>query len=324
MATKKFAIDGIVPIIPTPFGADDQIDFGSLSGLIDFAFAAGAAAVCLPAYASEFYKLTEEEKHQLIAEAVSCAAGRIPVIGQVNHFSAKQAVESAVWVQKSGASAICAAVPRLFAWPERDLFRYFDKLLSSIELPLIVQDFNPRGPSLSPSFFAELHRAHPHLRYVKLEEARMGSKVAGILQATHGEVGVIEGWGGMYMLELIAEGICGVMPGLALTDLLARVFRLAKQKQTDKAYAIFSQVLPQIVFSLQEMELFHHAEKRLLQARGVLPQAFVREPKTSLEQGEEEYIDFLNGKILELLERIGLPSNPANRRATAPLTHAET
>ena len=47
----------------------------------------------------------------------------------------------------------------------------------------------------------------------------MSSKVTAILEATNGEVGVLEGWGGMY----------GVMPGLAVSDLLARVFHFAKK-----------------------------------------------------------------------------------------------
>ena len=47
-------IDGIVPIVPTPFASNEEIDSQSLRRLIDFAHAAGACAVCLPAYASEF------------------------------------------------------------------------------------------------------------------------------------------------------------------------------------------------------------------------------------------------------------------------------
>jgi len=43
------------------------------------------------------------------------------------------------------------------------------------------------------------------------------------MEATDGEVGVLEGWGGVYMLDLIPAGICGVMPGLGVSDLLALV-----------------------------------------------------------------------------------------------------
>jgi len=79
---------------------------------------------------------------------------------------------------------------------------------------------------------------------------------------------VIEGWGGMYILELVPAGVCGIMPGLALTDLLARVYRLVKAGQREEAYETFQGVLPQIVFSLQNMELFPHAERGCWQRVG--------------------------------------------------------
>ena len=307
----QFVVDGIIPIIPTPFHEDETVDCRSLRVLIEFARTAGACAVCLPAYASEFYKLSETERRLVVEEAVAQAAGRIPVIGQVNYPSARQAVETAISLQKTGVSAIAAAVPRMFGMAEKDLYRYFEQLLAAIKIPLIIQDFNPGGPTLSPNFILNLHRAHPHFRYVKLEDPLMGTKVRAIREATNNEVGVIEGWGGMYMMELIPAGICGVMPGLGLTDLLARVFQLVRQGRRDQAYPIFQGVLPQIVFCLQHMELFHHAEKMLLQARGTLPTIVVRELRMELEEGDRDYISFLNNKILDLLDQLDLPRNPA-------------
>ena len=138
----------------------------------------------------------------------------------------------------------------------------------------------------------------------------MSSKVADVLEATNGEVGVLEGWGGMYMLDLIPAGICGVMPGLAIADVLAKVFQLGIENDRVGAYRIHEAVLPQIVFSLQHMELFHHAEKTLLAARGILPAAVVRELTLRLDRHTEARISFLNEQILALLNRLDLPHNP--------------
>src|SRR5690242_16655855 len=69
-SVRDFHIDGIVPIIPTPFLGDDRPDWESLRGLVDFAHAAGACAICLPAYASEFYKLSEDERREALARAI--------------------------------------------------------------------------------------------------------------------------------------------------------------------------------------------------------------------------------------------------------------
>lgn len=310
-AQTTFQIRGIVPIVPTPFRANQEVNWENLRDLIDFACGAGACAMCLPAYASEFYKLSEDERHQVIAEAVEQASGRIPVIGQVNAYSAKQAKESALDAQRTGVNAVSVSVPRLFSLAERDIFRYFDRVLSGIDIPLVIQDFNPGGPTVSPEFIANLHRAHPHFRYIKLEEPLMASKVEAILQKTSGEVGVLEGWGGMYMLELIPAGICGVMPSLGAADILAYIFRLSEQGRTGEAYEIFQFVLPQIVFSLQNLELLHHAEKLLLVARDIIDEAVVRDASLELHPHDREHILFLNNKILEVLDRLNLLRNPS-------------
>jgi 4-hydroxy-tetrahydrodipicolinate synthase len=266
--------------------------------------------MCLPAYASEFYKLRESDRLRLVSEAVLYANGRLPVFAQVNFVSLPQALETAREAARLGASAIAAAVPRMFAFGEPDLYRYFDRLLSVIDIPLLIQDFNPSGPTVSARFVSDLRRAHPHFRWIKLEEPMMSSKVVAIQEATNGEVGVLEGWGGMYMLDLIPAGICGVMPGLAISDVLAKVFQLAAKGDLMGAQEIHEAVLPQIVMSLQHMELFHHSEKRLLVARGILPDAAVRQLTLQLDRHTDDRISFLNEQILVLLRRLGLPLRP--------------
>jgi 4-hydroxy-tetrahydrodipicolinate synthase len=306
-----FAIDGVVPVIPTPFREDEEIAWESLAPMIAFARAAGASAVCLPAYASEFYKLSGAERLRLIEEAVRAAAGSLPVVAQVNAPSLRQAVPMAKAAADLGASAIATAVPRLFAIPEDDLYDYFDRFLGEVKLSVIIQDFHPGGATVSVAFVQRLHRAHPHFQYLKLEEPLMAGKAAAVREATAGGVKVLEGWGGMYLLDLAPTGIAGVVPGLGPVDLLDRVYRLAKAGRREEASPAFEAVLPQVVYSLQNLELYHHAEKRLLEARGVLDTVVVRRPRMTLSAHEAAHIDFINRRILALLDEFGMPRNPA-------------
>ncbi len=294
-------IDGVVPIIPTPFLPQGGPDWNSLGRLLDFAVHGGVCAVCLPAYASEFYKLTDLERRDMVIHAVELMQGRLPVIGQVNHVSAAYVAETARDLERAGASAISVAVPRLFGLPERDLLRYYDRILQAISIPLLIQDFNPGGPTLSLVFLQQLRKQHQHFRFLKLEEPLMSDRVRQILDGTSGELGVLEGWGGMYMIELMGAGICGVMPGLAVSDILQQVWSRARQGDKDGAYADFVEVLPQITYSLQSLEFFHHTEKALLVARGVLPEAIIREVTLTLGPDDQAHIKFLNRKILEWL-----------------------
>lgn len=308
---QSFSIEGVIPVIPTPFDPDEQVDWEALERLVDFACVSGAAGLCLPAYASEFYKLTGEERQRAIAEAVDQSAGRVPVIGQVNSASARTAAETARQIATLGADAVGITVPRLFSTGEDAIEGYLSTVLAASPLPAIVQDFNPGGPTISTALIARLNRRFPHFRYVKLEESMMAPKITAILEETEGRVGVLEGWGGMYMIELHAAGICGIVPGLAVSDLLGVVYRHLKAGAREDAYRVFQAALPQIVYSLQNIEFFHHAEKRLLVARGILESATVRQLALTTSPNDDAHIDFLNQRILETLDSLGLPRAPA-------------
>jgi 4-hydroxy-tetrahydrodipicolinate synthase len=290
---------GVVPVLPTPFQAGSEaVDLAALAGLVDFAAACGVPAVCLPAYAGEFYKLSEEERGQVVEAAVARAAGRVQVIAQSNHASAKVAAAMARANVARGAAVISFAIPRIFSLGAGDVLAYCRTICEAVETPVLIQDFNPNGPTVGADFCHELAAACPNFRYIKLEEPLMGEKVAAIRAATQDAVGVLEGWGGLYMLELFPYGICGVMPGLALADVLVAIWRRAEAGNLDGAMDLFERVAPQVFFSLQNMELFLHMEKRLLVQRGLLADATVRQ--AGLTPGREllAYGDFLNTRAL--------------------------
>src|ERR1700761_8930976 len=268
---------GVVPIVPTPFTEDEEIDEDALRRLIDFAIAGGIKAVCLPAYASEFYKLSDDEKLRVVKIAVEHAAGRIKIVAQSNSPSLKIAIRLAQANVKAGADVISLAVPRIFGLPEDSIREYLSGFLSSIPTtPVLIQDFNPGGSSISVGFIKALMEKHSNFKYLKLEEPLCAPKFEEIIKATGGKVGLFEGWGGLYMLELTPLGIAGVMPGLAVADILQKVFVLRREGKDDQAFDLFEKVMPQIFFSLQNMELFHYAEKELLIARGVLTNSVAR------------------------------------------------
>ncbi len=126
-------------------------------------------------------------------------------------------------------------------------------------------------------------------------------KFEDIIKITEGKVGLFEGWGGLYMMELIPIGITGVMPGLAVSDILQKIFNLRKNGEHAKAFDLFEKVMPQIFFSLQNMELFYYAEKELLMARGVLNNSIARKAAYKPDASTAAYIKQLNERILQLV-----------------------
>jgi 4-hydroxy-tetrahydrodipicolinate synthase len=302
---NKKELFGVVPIIPTPFTEKEETDGDALRRLIDFAVAGGIEAACLPAYASEFYKLTDEEKLQVVKIAIEHSAGRIQIIAQSNHPSLKVAVKLAHANVEAGADIISLAVPRIFSLPENSLKEYLGVFMRSIpKTPVLIQDFNPGGSSISTKLIKELMDEHSNFKYLKLEEPLGAPKFDEIIKTTEGRVGLLEGWGGLYMMELIPVGIIGVMPGLAVSDILQKVFMLRKNGEDEKAFDLFEKVMPQIFFSLQNMELFHYMEKELLIARGALTNSVVRKASYKPDASTIAYIKELNNRILRLVNEI--------------------
>lgn len=305
MTTSAAEIDGVVPVIPTPFREDESIDYDALASCVRFAAQCGVSAVCLPAYGSEFYKLSEAERVEVVETAVRAAEGRVRVIAQSNHPASLHAARIARANQERGASLISFALPRLFELPEDDLLAYARVICSAVDAPVLIQDFNPGGGSIGADFCRRLVDACPNFRYTKLEEPLLARKVLAIRQATDDRVGVLEGWGALYVMELIGLGICGTMPGLGMADLLQDVWRLVTAGAEAEAWSLYEKLVPQIVFSLQNFELFAWLDKDLLARRGVIPAASAQVRSGTYRPDEHTWRhgQKLNARLVEVAEK---------------------
>jgi 2-keto-3-deoxy-L-arabinonate dehydratase len=246
---------GVVPIIPVPFHEDEAIDETSLARVVDWVASCRLGGMCLPAYGSEFYKLSESERHRVIEVAIETNRGRVPLVAQANHGSARVAASLARQYEAMGADVISFAIPRQFGLGEADVLRYCETVCSAVSCPVLVQDYNPGGVTIGAQFIGELHRRHPNFAYAKLEEPLIVDKLVTIRDAVGDAVGILEGWGGYYMLEAIPAGCCGIMPGVPIAELLNRVFQARLARQNTEAFACFGALLPYITFHAAELRV---------------------------------------------------------------------
>ena len=196
----------------------------------------------------------------------------------------------------------------MFDISEDDVYKFVADVAGATSLSVLVQDFNPGGPTISPETAKRLHSDFPNFCYLKLEQPLMAPRVAEILEATDGGVQVLEGWGGMYLLEGIDAGICGAMPALGVADILQQVYDLAIGGNRDGAMDRFQAVLPYLAYSLQNMELLLQMEKRLLVRRGLIECDTVRQTTLTLDPHTDRYADYLIDRVMSLFEN----TNTAN------------
>lgn len=298
-------LGGVIPILPTPFTARDEIDCEAVGALIDFAVACGVKAVGTPAYASEFYKLDASERALLVETALAAARGRVGVVAQCNHHSPRHAARLAAEAETRGAVAINVALPRAFGSSPNQLLNFAQTVCEAVSLPVIVQDWNPAGGSVGVDFALELRRRCRNFDYLKLEDAGIAPLIRTIHRETGGEVQVFSGWGGTFMLEHQPAGACGIMSGLGVADVLVRVWRSLEEGKADEAFALFPRVLPYLQFSLQSLEMHHHVDKQLLVSRGVLRHAFVRPVTIDVSDDARAHLAQLIGELRPLLASAG-------------------
>ncbi|MGN1370060.1 MAG: dihydrodipicolinate synthase family protein [Aristaeellaceae bacterium] len=132
-------IEGLWPVMITPFTDEGEIDYASLEKLIDWYERHGAAGLFAACQSSEIFCLSLREREQLVSFVKSHA--RIPVIasGHISDGLTDQA-EELTRMHKAGADALILITNRLCA-PHEDsqtFMRHLQQLMKALppEVPL--------------------------------------------------------------------------------------------------------------------------------------------------------------------------------------------
>src|SRR5262249_59867337 len=85
MTAPASPIQGLVPIVATPFDARGRLDEASLRGEIDYLIGAGVDGLTVFGVAGEFYAVGDAERIRGVRVAVEQARGRVPVVAGTGH-----------------------------------------------------------------------------------------------------------------------------------------------------------------------------------------------------------------------------------------------
>src|SRR5688572_4279608 len=107
---KNEPLQGVVPILVTPFDEDGAIDEASLRDLVDFNIAAGVHGLGV-ALGSEIFKLSEPEREQVTRIVVDQVGGRVPVVINTGAPGTELAVHYSRMAEHDGADALMVIPP---------------------------------------------------------------------------------------------------------------------------------------------------------------------------------------------------------------------
>src|SRR5687768_929988 len=149
-------LQGVLPIVHTPFTDADEIDALALRREIDWAFEQGIDGLGT-GMVSELLRLTARERQVLAEHLVQMTAGRGAVFMAVGAESTQQALEYAAVAEREGCDAIMAAPPVAARLSEAGMLGYFRALAEGVNVPLIVQDASGYvGQSIPMGVYIEL------------------------------------------------------------------------------------------------------------------------------------------------------------------------
>lgn len=270
-------IKGVLPVFQTPYLEDETIDFQTLAREFDFLFAQGVDGVVM-AMVSEILRLSLDERKHLAESAVRLVNGRGTVTISVGAESTKVAEDLARHAQSIGADALMAIPPTTVRADENELLRYFGRIISAVNIPVIVQDASSYvGTSLSIALYVKMLDEFGDRLYFKPEANPIGPRLTALLDASNKRARVFEGTGGIALVDSYRRGIAGTMPGADLIRAVVALWRALVRGDERTIYRI-NGPLAAILSHQNTLDSFLAIEKYLLVKQGIFRNTLVRGP----------------------------------------------
>lgn len=299
-------VQGLVPILATPFQPDGSLDLPGLRRLTEFQLASGVDGVAVLGMASEAFALTAAERRLVTSAVAEVVAGQVPLVVGVAATSTVTAVEQTREAAAGGAGTVMVLPPYMVP-PSPAQLPSFYASVAAVGPEVMVQDApGVTGVAMSPQQIAELSSI-PGVTSVKVEAPPTALKVAAVVDRLD-EPGfvVLGGQNAQFLLDELAAGAVGSMPACEIPDLLSAVFTDWRAGRYDDARARFDLLLPLLVFGLQS-GIAWAVHKEVLVRRGLIEHATVRVPARELD-------GTARAGLTAILDRLDLPAG------TTPLT----
>jgi 4-hydroxy-tetrahydrodipicolinate synthase len=161
-------MNGIFPILATPFDDKGQIDFEDLEREVEWMINVGVNGVGI-AVASEIYKLTDPERDEVLSSVVKQVNGRAPVVMNTGAMGTDVTVYYSQRAEELGANALMIRPPSFIAMPAGEVIEFFARVGESVGIPIFQQD--QATAQVSPGMALEIARRHENLCYIKVETA---------------------------------------------------------------------------------------------------------------------------------------------------------
>ena len=151
------ALEGSLVALITPMLTDGQIDFESLTRLIELHVSAGTRAIVSVGTTGESATLSVDEHLKVIRHTIDTVNSRMPVVAGTGANSTKEAIHLTKQAASVGADAALLVVPYYNKPTQEGLYQHFKAIAEAVPIPQILYNVPGRtGADMSNETIARL------------------------------------------------------------------------------------------------------------------------------------------------------------------------
>ena len=152
-------LQGSMVALVTPMQADGEVDFESLTRLLEFHIASGTHAIVSVGTTGESATLAVDEHLKVIQHSVDVVNQRIPVVAGTGANSTSEAVYLTKQASEAGADAALVVVPYYNKPNQEGLYQHFKAIAEAVSIPQVLYNVPGRTVAdLSNETIARLAR----------------------------------------------------------------------------------------------------------------------------------------------------------------------
>ena len=269
-------LQGMLPVLSTPFTEAGAVDPEAMAGIVDFALACGVDGVVFPGFASEVDELSAAEWATLLKVVVARVGGRVPIVAGASAPTALEAISHCREALANGIRHVMIQAPKSVGTTTEAVSGFYGEIAAAVPgIEIVLQNAPaPRGSDLKPEAILQIVRDNPAISYVKEETLPSGLAISAIAAGKPAHLkGVIGGGGARYLIDEYNRGACGAMPAVELADIHVAMDRAYRNGEIECARELYMRTLPLLVIQFNFRMAF---TKHVLTRRGVLTNQVVR------------------------------------------------
>ena len=236
---------GSLVALATPFDSNNQVDYASLKGLIEFHVSEGTDGLVIAGTTGEAATLNRDEHTELVARSVEFVGGRLPVIAGTGSNSTRQTINMSQCVSETGVDALLVVVPYYNKPMQEGMLQHFTAIADAVPRPVLM--YNVPGRTVADMQAETVARLAEHDNIFGIKEATGDIDRLHQIQALVDDKNFMLYSGDDFTaLEFLKEGGHGIVTvsGNVVPAAIARLCSLVAEGAFDEAKEIDNSLQP--------------------------------------------------------------------------------